>query len=52
MRLYDDSFGGVALCEDEDTNVSVVNGLFNFAFDFCTTGNQRHRALPKHRGRR
>lgn len=39
MRLYDVSLGGVALCEDEDTNVSVVNGLFNFAFDFCTTGD-------------
>ena len=38
MRLYDVSSGGVPLCEDPDT-VSVVNGLFTFAFDFCTTGD-------------
>jgi hypothetical protein len=38
MRLYDVSTGGVPLCEDPDT-VAVVNGLFTFAFDFCTTGD-------------
>ena len=38
MRLYDVSTGGVPLCEDPDT-VSVANGLFTFAFDFCTTGD-------------
>jgi hypothetical protein len=33
--IYDVSVGGTARCSDADT-VSVVNGLFTMAMDFCT----------------
>lgn len=38
LRLYNAPSGGTALCEDEDV-VQVVNGLWDFVMDFCTTAD-------------
>ncbi len=37
-RMYDSSFAGTVLCEDDDS-VTVENGLFNMEMDFCTSSD-------------
>ncbi len=37
-RMYDSSFDGTVLCEDDDS-VTVENGLFNMEMDFCTSSD-------------